>query len=268
MSDNRRLKDKLLKLASEDSSVDDGWRRILASDDNQALAAILVEIDETLTTREISVRNDRGDILQFEAGNRRLRRFISPAPAELSSFEKLFENQISDPTDNLIDEIGEMLLTFLKDSKSAWVRPTIQSSDGDAGKTGVSARALAETWSLELESHAEVDLDSAFEAFIEATLALCPAWIRNDDGQVIATAGEDSHAGWLKDSASVDWRAYIQEPGGQTSNDDAPTLCLAGSDVAPDTHLLIATFGKSVVVSLLGSEKRDEVTTNWRTLGL
>lgn len=268
MSDNRRLKDKLLKLASEDSTIEDGWRRIHASDGNEALAAVLAEIDETLTTREVSVRNDRGDILRLEAGNRRLRRFLSPAPADLSSFGKLFLDPISDPTDDLIDEIGGMFLTFLKDSKTAWVRPTTLSGNSEAGQTGVSARALAETWSLELEAHTEIDLGRAFEEFAEATLALCQAWIKTEDGKVMAKSGGDTYEEWLKDSASVDWRAYIKEPGGHTSNQDAPALCMVGSDIAPETHLLIASCGKTVIVSLVSSDRRTEITSNWRKLGL
>lgn len=268
MSDTKRLKDTLLKLASESSLIEDGWRRIADQDDGEPLALILAEIDETQLPRMISLRNDRGDILRLEAANRRLRQLISPAPADLSAFSRVFDASLSEPSDEVVATIGKIFHVFGSGGKTFWVRTENLLDSADSKMIGVSAAALARAWSIALTTRPEIDPQQAFEEFVTATITVSEAWVRTEDGAVVATSNPDLHASWLEDCRSVDWTGYLAAHGNHTLVKVAPTLCVLGSDATPDTHLLLAASGQIRVVGLVSSAQLSEISANWRKLGL
>jgi len=268
VSDTKRLKDTLLKLASESSLIEDDWRRIAGQDDGEPLALILAEIDETQLPRMISLRNDRGDILRLEAANRRLRQLISPAPADLSAFARLFDVSLSEPSDEVVETIGKMFHVFGNGCRTFWVRTENLSNSADSNMIGISAAALARAWSIALTMRPEIGPQQAFEEFVTTTLTVSEAWVRTEDGAVVVTSSPDLHASWLEDCRSVDWTGYLAAHGDHTLVEDAPTLCILSSDAMPDTHLLLAASGLIYVVMLVRSAKLSEISANWRKLGL
>lgn len=70
MSDDRRLRDKLTKLAAEEEG--DGARRIVTSPGRDMTRAILEEIDETILGRTLVFRAPEGAALHLAVANRRL----------------------------------------------------------------------------------------------------------------------------------------------------------------------------------------------------
>lgn len=268
MSDKKRLKDTLLKLASEISPVEDGWRRIEGENEAGPLAAVLAEIDETLLPRALGLRSEGGDILLLEVGDRRLRRLVSPAPAGLSAFGQLFDGSLSVPSDDTIDSIGEMFRAFLSGGKPVWVRAKNLSDNAEHGLIGVSAATLARAWSVELTARPEIEPGAAFEEFVEAAVARSEAWLRSDGGEVVATSDPHAHAAWLENCGSVDWQSYFAAHRGHALVKDAPTLCVLGTEAAPNTHLMMAAYGPVHFVALVSSSSLPDITGRWRQLGL
>lgn len=268
MSDNRHLRDKLQKLASEASSIQDGWRRVGPDTDGGVLAVILTEIDETLLPRKISLRNERGAILRLEAGNRRLWRFISPAPEGLESFEALFNHPISDPSNTQTERLAALLKAFESGKGAVWLHAEPLADGATAGPTGISAVALARAWSMDLSARRGLEPDKAYEKFSEVMVSFSEAWIWFDAATIVKSSQPGTHVPWQQNCASVEWRKQLNAHAGPKGTDDAPALGIFASNRGAETVLLVATFKTLARVAVAKSEHLQKFTDTWRKLGL
>ncbi len=196
MSDNRGLIGKLLKLGAAEATDRDGWRRIGRPLDRDPLAAVLREIDETQLPRKLSFRNDQGQELRVEAGNRRLRRIVSASVAGSGPAGALLGQQLVHASDIDIDAIGDLLRAFQPGDREVWVHSEQLPQEGDRAQTGVAAAALAGAFSVDLDDRTDANLQHAFEAFVAELNALSSAWIRYEGGKQAAASEPVTDTAW------------------------------------------------------------------------
>jgi hypothetical protein len=84
MSEDGRLRDKLVKLADEENAA--GARR-LSGADRGLTEAIVEEIDEAILGRRLTFRAEDGAVLALEAANRRLLRLVA-LPEDIAAAEE------------------------------------------------------------------------------------------------------------------------------------------------------------------------------------
>ncbi len=264
MSNHRGLIGKLLKLA-EQSSIQDGWRRVGRALDRDPLAALLREIDETQLPRELSFRNDQGHVLRVEAGNRRLRRIVSASWSDPGKFGNLSEKELSNPTEVEIDAIGGLFRAIQPGDQTVWVR-SAELSDADEGSsTGLRAATMARAWSIDLDERSDENLTRAFANSLKALMPLADAWIRFENGAVTEVSDPEPDSDWRDRWSSID-RSQFRNGSGPIH--DAPELCILGSGVAREPHHVVATFGTTCVVMHISAANVTEIAQNWRDLGL
>ncbi len=265
MSDNRGLIGKLLKLGAAEATDRDGWRRIGRPLDRDPLAAVLREIDETQLPRELSFRNDQGQELRVEAGNRRLRRIVSASVAGSGPAGALLGQQLVHASDIEIDAIGDLLRAFQPGDREVWVHSEQLPQEGDRAQTGVAAAALAGAFSVDLDDRTDANLQHAFEAFVAELNALSSAWIRYEAGKQAAASEPVTDTAWRDrwDAEDVARFQVADDPVGF-----APILCILGSGVDGEPHDAVAVLGGTGVVWRLDAAEVAGITARWRDLGL
>lgn len=143
MSDDKRLKDKLARLA------DDGDGRASPGDD--PLRAIVLEIDETILPRRLTFRAADGAELALEAANRRLLSFLD-LPADVAGEAERATLLAPLPPDDgaALAAAADALGLFVRRHGPAQVTTGPLDRDLDPSGIGRSASAIAEALGLDL----------------------------------------------------------------------------------------------------------------------
>lgn len=265
MNDHRGLIDKLTKLAGADASFKEGWRRVGGARDLDQLAPILREIDETQLPRALRFRNENGQILHVEAGNRRLRQIVSVSWSDQSAFKDILQKELSNPTVAEIEAIGRVFRTFQPGDQTTWVQNEGLSEGSEGSQTGLPAAKLARALSIDLDTYSDENLQHRFEAFANAQTSLSDAWARFENGALVEESTPKPDAAWRDSWKSADF-THLQNGSGPIEN--VPTLCMFGSGIKRDRHQLVATCGATYIVLIVSSADVAEIAQNWRDLGL
>ena len=260
MSDNRGLIGKLLKLASANTRIENGWRRIGEASDGDPVALILREIEETQLPRDLSFRSEKGRILQLEAGNGRLRRAVSASWAELSDFNLAAGENGPGLTEAEVETVGNLLLDFVPESQEIWVQSKRIASNGDGAQIGVQAHVLARAFGVDLSDLSAERMTRAYQAFVQEICARSDQWLRIDDDEVTAAFGAGAEE-W----AALDWQPFRH---GSAALQGIPTLCILGAGANTGNLHLIAVCGASRFVARLSKAKLPDINQRWRALGL
>jgi hypothetical protein len=193
LTEDRRLRDKLAKLAAEETGS--GERRLSASGTDLA-RAIIEEIDETILARRLTFRAADGATLALEVANRRLLGLLE-APQDLVSPEhrdRLF-TQLPPDDEAALAAVAETLRRFAEGCDGLAVSAAPLGRAIGSGMLGRSAAAVARALGIDLYDRpaapAAPDPAQGFAAGL-ARLALAVAEI--SDGQPAPATGRDADA--------------------------------------------------------------------------
>jgi hypothetical protein len=257
VTEDRRLRDKLAKLADE--APEAGARNLQGPD---LVLAILEEIDETILARRLAFRGGDGATLALEVANRRLLGLVE-APEELLAQRDRDRLLAPLPPEDeaALAAFAEVLARFAEGRASLAVAALPLGRPVGAGMTGRSAAAVAEALGRSLYDRA-APLDPA-EGFAAGLKALAMASLRVADGVPGPAAGPDAEAvarlGRL-DAAAIATLAgeFEGRPG------TAPFLLLAAGGAA--LFLGLRTDG-SGVAALLPAAQAGAVAGLWQATG-
>lgn len=261
MSEDRRLRDKLTKLAADDEGHD--MRRLLPGAGGDMTRAILEEIDETILGRTLSFHAPDGATLRIEVANRRLLAFtgypkgLAPGPEE----DKLTTSLAHDDEDALVT-VAEAIARFAGDATGLTVRSEPLARSVGPGMLGRSATALARTLGIDLyDRPAPVQMPDprkGFEAGL-GRLALAVAVVSGADPS--AATGPDADAVGRLSAMDRDHLARISaELGPETARSGRFLLFYGGEEA-----LFIGQKDASrAVVALVPSEHAGTVAALWK----
>lgn len=261
MTEDRRLRDKLAKLAAEETGAAE---RRLAGDD--PVRAMLEEIDETILARRLAFRGTDGAMLSLEAANRRLLGLVE-APDDVSASEdrsSLFAPLPPDDDDALA-MVAAALQRFAAGRGPLSVTAAPLGREVGAGTRGRSAAAVAEALGFALYDPPALPVTPDPALGFRAGLAqLALAVLELEDEQPGSATGPDEEAAdrlARLDAATV---SVLAAELGAGQNGEAGFLLLSGAEEA----LFVGrkTDGRTVA-AVLPVHHADAAAALWRATG-
>jgi hypothetical protein len=258
VTEDRRLRDKLAKLAAEES---DGGERRLAGGD--LARAILEEIDETILARRLAFRRDDGATLALEVANRRLLGLVE-LPGDISPEDgaRLLAPLPADDEDAL-HAVAEALRGFAAARGTLAVTATPLGRPVGPGTGGRSAAAVARAIGLDLYDRPAppVTPDPA-RGFAAGLAQLARAVAAVKDGRPRPATGPDAEA--VDRLTRLDADAVAALEGELRDGAEAPFLLLSGAGEA-------LFFGRTpdgrAVAAILPADHAGPVAALWRATG-
>ncbi|MDJ0629678.1 MAG: hypothetical protein QNJ44_15580 [Rhodobacter sp.] len=256
-TDRKRLQDKLAKLATEESTTNDGWRRI-GGPSTDLLSAVATEIDETLYPVKISLRNASGEVVDLAVGHRRLRCVTGRLPKALGQFDALCDVELSEMSLGVLDKISNLLRIHASEEGHLWVSATEVPDPDTSSSGGVPAEKLAEVW-----RSTAPDIAAAFELFARDLTAKSGDWVRMTGRQVIEESGSVS-----SDFGSIDEvldLATRLSPPDISHHQKGATLMVRGAQGA--RYHAVAQYKDTSLVAEVTGAVAAELPALWRAAG-
>ncbi|MCU0856599.1 MAG: hypothetical protein MUF63_17495, partial [Rhodobacteraceae bacterium] len=254
MSDDKRLRDKLDKLAAEDAAG--APRRLRAGPDGSLARAILEEIDETILPRTLAFRAPDASTLSLEVANRRLLGIVQD-PAARGELPGL----LPPDDDAALAAVAEALARFADDAGELTVTAGPLARATGPGGFGRSAAALAQALGLRMYDAprpvAAPDPAQGFEAGL-AKLAQAVAEVSGSDPH--APSGPDAEAVGRLAALGGEALARIAEGLGPEALRAGRFLLLAAGDEA---LCLGQKAAGRAVVALLPADHAGAVAALW-----
>jgi hypothetical protein len=194
VSEDRRLRDKLAKLAAEEAAG--GPRRLSAAPGSDLTRAILEEIDETILARTITFRSDGGAVLALEVANRRLLGLAEASPDAVAPADRArLLAPLPADDDEALAAVAHVLRHFAEGQPGLAVSSVPLGRPVGSGMLGRSGAAVARALGLDLYDRpvAPVVPDPArgFDAGL-ARLSFAVATV--SDGTATPATGPDADA--------------------------------------------------------------------------
>jgi hypothetical protein len=191
VSDERRLRDKLEKLAAEGTG-DGAARRLEASGERDMLRAILEEVDETMLPRTLIFRADDGAILRLEAANRRL---LGVADVTRETHGSAMLPLLAPDDDGALATVASVLRSFATGRTGLTVTVAPLARGSGPGNRGRAANAVGAALGLELyRSDARLSTSDSAQGFDAGLARAALAIMEISGGQPLPAGGSDPSA--------------------------------------------------------------------------
>jgi hypothetical protein len=253
VSEDKRLRDKLAKLADEEAGA--GERRLSGA----LVEAMLEEIDEAILGRTLTFRGEDGAVLALQAANRRLL-CVMAVPEGLAVDRAVVTRPLGPEDDAALAAVAGMLTAFAEGRREIVVTALPFDHPVDPGMRGRSAAAIAKALGIALYDRpvpvATPDPAQGFDAGL-ARLALAVAAVSG--GEPAPATGPDAAAVGRLSAMGADRVAALLaevEAGGM--------LVLAGG--AQAVFAGRKPNGRAVV-AILPADRAQAAVALWRATG-
>jgi hypothetical protein len=253
MSEDKRLRDKLAKLADEEAGA--GERRL----SGDLVEAVLEEIDEAILGRTLTFRGEDGAVLALQAANRRLL-CVTAVPEGLAVERAMVLAPLGPEDEAALAAVAGALKAFAAGRREVVVTALPFDQPLDPGMRGRSAAAVAKVLGITLYDRpapvAMPDPAQGFDAGF-ARLALAVAAVSGEDPSP-ATGPDADAVGRLSRFGTDGIAAILREV------EAGSFVVLAGG-----TQAVFAGRKPNgrAVVALLPSERAQAAVALWRATG-
>lgn len=256
MSEDRRLRDKLARLASDAEEVAGGARRLSGGPGGDLLAAILVEIDETILARRLTFRTDDGRHLTAEVANRRLLRLT-----DLPSGDPALSEPLGPESDPVLPSLIDALRTFAAGQTAISVETGPLPQRGQPDVLGRSAAALAEAAGIELYAASPAPDAPGTPAGFAGDVSGMALAVRTFGPSPVPPFGPEADRLAALDESQIADLARRARPGG-----DPAGSFVALSATGEDASALFVGFESdgASVAAVLPARKIGEAISLWR----
>lgn len=258
MSEDRRLRDKLARLASGDDAVVDGARRLFARPGEDLVAAILVEIDETILARRLTFRTEDGRHLTAEVANRRLLR-LTDLPAGIG--DPALSEPLGPESDPVLPSIIAALRTFAAGEEAISVETGPLPQRGQPDVLGRSAAALAAAAGIALYAASPAPDASDMPAGFAGDVSRIALAVRTFGPSSVPPFGPDADRLAALDDSEIADLARRARPGG-----DPAGAFLALAATGEDASVLFVGFESAgaSVAALIPAREIGKTISLWR----
>ncbi|MDJ1006665.1 MAG: hypothetical protein QNJ13_02480 [Paracoccaceae bacterium] len=262
MKDARRLKNRIRKLNAPARQSEQG-REIASGADASPLAAVLLEVDETMLPRRLVF--SRGDArLSLSAGNRRLIGIEHAEGSAEAPAKPLMGVSLTRPDVALLGRLRDALTTALAGSEPIFVR-TEPAADGQVDfAAGTTAQALASAWGVDLSADAgppdAPDEAGGLDMFLTTAPSLARAWVRLSSGGIADTGGDPATLGRLQAFAGSADMANIDMVPASGSN----RFVAIGRSPDDGDCLLFVSAGLEAALLMIPAETLDQAKKTWQ----
>ncbi|MBM7067982.1 hypothetical protein [Actibacterium sp. 188UL27-1] len=152
MADTIDLTARLTKLANAGETYSNGARVIARGGGEEALAAILRAIDDTILMRKLTFRSGRESSLNLVVSGRRIVGVSDVDIPGQTSDTTLLTDPLSEEDDAMMQALTETILAFVQTDGPISVLPVKASRSGGMPTAGLSIRTLADAWGVEMDA--------------------------------------------------------------------------------------------------------------------
>lgn len=251
MNEDRRLRDKLARLAAGDDGRPDASR--------DPLRALLLEIDETILPRALAFTADTGSLV-IEVANRRLQTVVS-LPADLARDGVI--GQLSPDDAEALAAVAGALGDFARRHRGFTVTARPLAGGLDSSGHGRSAAALAEAAGIDLydaPAPAPVPAPDPARGFEPGLARLALASAAVADGMASAATGPDADAVRRLSALSPAPLAALMARLGPAAARPGRFLLVTGGDEA---LFLGQTEAARAVLALIPADHAGAVVALW-----
>lgn len=255
MSDDRRLKDKLARLA------DEGDGRPAPGD--APLRALMLEIDETILPRRLTFRATDGAGLVIEVANRRLLTFLDlPVDVAGDTDRATLLSPLPPDDDAALAAAADALGRYVRLHGFATVTTAPLDRDLDPSGIGRSAAAIAEALGLDLYAPpVAVPAPDPARGFAQGLKGMALATARLADGAVAPATGPDADAVRRLSAMGPDSLAALLARLGPAQTRAGRFLLLAGE---AEALFLGQIDGAQAVAALVPATHAGAVVALWQ----
>lgn len=264
MSDFGRLQDKLAKLSKRDVGRT-GPRELAGRSAEALLAAMVVEVDETILPRILTFTTDTDVTLHMAVANRRLQALVAPAPSAVGDAAGLAGQALGAGDDDTLARLRGGLLDALDGATTMGIA-TRRPADGEGfpAESGVPVAVLARSWDLSLDAEppSGVDPVEGMTRFLAAAKEQAAAWLRIDGEDVSDQGGEPERLERMAGLAEF-LDTFLSRREAMLLPADAPSCFAIGPMEGTDT-LLVADHGPTMAVLLVEAGTAEPVLDAWQ----
>lgn len=267
MNDIRRLKNKLSKIGADESRADEATREVHATNTTGLLLAVLHEIDETILARELVFRNDAGQLLGLDVGNRRLLRLYDKSgDADFSTYHPELGRAFSQSDPTLTKAIKDLLQDFIAGSDKLNISSGKVDRPVAPADTGLSAQALAHAWTIDLYVDNDASSARQIEEFISSCHDITVASVEFNSKEILVVSGPEQVTEQLVEIAQ-DGLLQLDE-NLKDCFQDAETSFFVVPGLSNDADQSIAYVGCGInrALMMVSSENLTDINSVWRQL--
>ena len=260
MSEDKRLRDKLGKLAAEDDGA--GPRRLPAGPDGDLTRAILEEIDETILPRTLDFSAPDGSTLTLEVARRRLLAIAAhpDAPADGPERDRLLA-PLSPDDDAALAAVADAIARFAGAAAHLTVAVAPLSRPAGAGPLGRSAAAIAGMLGITLYDAApQVEMPDPAKGFGAGLARLAHAVAEVAGAEPGPATGPDADAVGRLSALTPDAFARLADALGPEGDRVGRFLVLSAG---PEALFLGQTEPGRAVVALLPADHAGAAAALW-----
>jgi hypothetical protein len=256
VSDDRRLRNKLDKLAAEDGGA--GPRLLSPTTDGGLTRAILEEIDETILPRTLEFRAPDGSALSLEVANRRLLGIAGPPDGPEGEAHLA---PLPPDDDAALARVADALARFAGSAASLTVAAAPLSRAAGAGTLGRSAAAIAEVLGLTLYDTApRVEMPDPAKGFGAGLARLALAMAEVSGSEPGPATGHDAEAVGRLSALTPDAFARLVEALGPEAGRPGRFLVLS---TGQEALFLGQTEAGRAIVALLPDDHAGAAAALW-----
>ena len=253
MTEDRRLREKLAKLAAGAEALENGRRRLSPPPGGDLLTAILSEIDETILGRRITFEAEDGRQLAVEVANRRLLRLVY-VPPDTADTPGLFD-PLGQDSDEVLPAVVAAMRRLAEEQNSLLVATAPLDGASEPDVLGRSVAALARVAETEAPS-GTADAGGGFAASISG---LATALRRFDPSPSAPSGAQAARLEALDEDALA---AIVGRVGPQDARAGRFILLSAGTDA--DALFIGCESEDMVLAALVPAAQSGEVISLWR----
>ena len=206
MDDFSRLEQKLAKLRQRDRAP--GEARVLRGSEDQLIAAILTEVDETILPRRLSFSKESGEALHLAVGNRRLQAMVAPAPS-VDGSEKVANVALKSVEDDAVMALRDVIASFVGAGDDLTVASARFEDLSPPSDVGVPVDQLKEAWGLASVVGAAGSPTVVLRGLLDSFGDRADGWLLIEGEEVAAQGGDESVVSALSESAAIFLDGYF-----------------------------------------------------------
>jgi len=254
MVDIEQLKQNLTRLTQEAVGIAGGVRELVIPDQGGALAAIIVEIEDTILPRRLIFENDRAESLILNISSRRVMSFARKDNGS-------FDNQFEEISDRQISLLRETLVTFAATAKRVTLRFEFYDAPRDFANIGVRGMSLHESDGVSetLPASPQGEAGRDLNKFVESCTEIASALVSTEGTKVVLTRGDAGLLSSLQDLALAELSG-ISDPSEIIAQDQC--IVMSGSE-GSERAVLCGVSGTQMVFAAFATDRLNEMMTLW-----
>ncbi len=207
VSDFARLQEKLAKLRQRERAASEA-RKLRGAESDALIAALVVEIDETILPRRLTLSTGE-TVFHLAVANKRLQALLSPVPG-IPGAEGLADKALADVEDPGLQALREVLVQAFSAGDPVEVK-TERLTSKFGSDIGVPSNLLARAWNVAKGTEERLEPKDILTKYLKNISKSGVAWLRIEGEDVTDQNGDAAAVALLGEQAAVFLDGYFSK---------------------------------------------------------